>query len=122
MALVATALQSWRAVHSSTIIGASLICGVLVLINIPGHQVGIGRNHGWPLTYLHREEPEPPHQPGVIRCRAYRLPDIWSLTADVAEFRLASMLGNTAVALILTTVAGAAIEYFRRINGTFLRF
>src|SRR5437879_4318031 len=107
------ARRSRLRVHLSTLIGASLICASLVLINIPGYRTGLGRQHGWPLSYLRREEPEPAYRPG-IRCRAYRVPDIWSLSADVAKFRLAHLLLNVVAVLTLTLVAGAAIELYRR--------
>jgi len=78
--------------------------------------------HGWPLAYLHREEKGPPARPGVIVCRAYRVPDIWSLTDDVAAFRLGRLLLNIAIVTGLTLVVGAAVEWYRRKHGTFLRF
>jgi Leucine Rich repeat len=113
---------SWFRPHLSTLVVASVVCTSLTLINIPGRRDGIARKHGWPLSYLHREEKVPPAPPGVIVCRVYRIPEIWSLTRDVADFRAAHLFVDVATVIGLTLVVAAAFEWYRRIHGTFVRF
>jgi hypothetical protein len=115
--------HAWLAVHRSTVIGATIVLGTLILVNLPGYRDEFfGRDHGWPFSYLHRQEPDPPYREGVVVCRCYVVPDIWSMTTFVAEFRPFWLVANGVVVLILTGISAAAIEYCRRMSGTFSRF
>jgi hypothetical protein len=116
--------------HASTCVALLITTAVLILLNIPGQYVSyvgtplpeeqlfgdhrIVRErlaHGWPFTYLIRDDRYFVKRPGEPEPRPTA---IWSLTEDFVSFDGWRLVGDVVAALCVIGIVGLLAEYWRR--------
>lgn len=110
--------RRWYRPHLTPLCAGLLVVGVLAFLNVPGEEDGSRRIHGWPCTYLVREQPTP-SGPG---CFISIPPEIWSLTEDVNQFYPTVLFANTTIVLAIGGLVTAMLEWRRRRHGALWRF
>lgn len=110
--------RPWYRLHRSTAVVLLLVVGAMVLVNVPGRRrvtkfrpfhryltIDEELHHGWPSVYLRREYVWP------IFVSSQR--QFWSLRTGVIEFRLAAMLFDVLIALLVTIVVAGLWQWRR---------
>jgi hypothetical protein len=121
--------RPWRRLHASTYVVLLLTAAVLSLLNVPGQYkpyVGMPLDndsfsdprlvrerleHGWPLTYLIRNDCFFVDRPGETH---FRPTAVWLFVEDFVSFNPWRLLGDIVVSVCLLGIVALPAEYWRR--------
>jgi hypothetical protein len=122
--------RPWYRLHVSTYVVLLLTAAVLFLLNIPGQYVpyvGVALEeeqlfgdhrivrerleHGWPFSYLVRDDRYFVKRPGESEPRPTA---IWSFTEDFVSFDAWRLLADIVAALCVLAIVTLLVEYWRR--------
>ena len=120
--------RPWRRLHASTYVVLFLTTTVLFLLNVPGERTitfdGIPKppligltmmrdriEHGWPCTYLVRDERVGDIDP-VTGER--QLTSLWSFRQDFMSLSLWRLVANFAITIVVVLVVALIFDRWRR--------